>query len=228
MSRPTKLIVSAIAVAALVLIPSCDGGEPQRSMDAPAAGGDGTPQVPLTGLLPGEGETLPPGHPPIEDGGQAALPPVPSPEGSVGLTWTAPDGWVQETPSSSVRLAQYHVPGAGGDAEFVVFYFGPGQGGDPMANALRWAGQFQQPDGRPSSEALKTETRSMGNRSALMVEVTGTYANPMADPTPHPGSMLLGAVVEGPDANWFFKLTGPEATVASQRAAFESLIKSLR
>ena len=28
------------------------------------------------------------------------------------------------TPSSSMRRAQYRVPGAGGDAECVVFYFG--------------------------------------------------------------------------------------------------------
>jgi len=44
----------------------------------------------------------------------------------------------------------------------------------------------------------------------------------------HPGYMLLGAIAEGPDANWFFKLTGPEATVEAQRAGFEALLKSLR
>jgi hypothetical protein len=43
-----------------------------------------------------------------------------------------------------------------------------------------------------------------------------------------PGYMLLGAVAEGPDANWFFKLTGPEITVEAQRAAFDGMIQSLR
>jgi hypothetical protein len=66
----------------------------------------------------------------------------------------------------------------------------------------------------------------------MTVEVHGTYKGGMtmtAEPAkPVPGSMLLGAVAQGPDANWFFKLTGPEATVQGQRAAFDSLVKSLK
>ncbi len=40
--------------------------------------------------------------------------------------------------------------------------------------------------------------------------------------------MLLGAIARGPDANWFFKLTGPRATVAGQREAFRGMIESLK
>jgi hypothetical protein len=40
--------------------------------------------------------------------------------------------------------------------------------------------------------------------------------------------MLLGAVAAGPDANWFFKSTGPQATVEAHRAAFEGMIASLK
>jgi hypothetical protein len=40
--------------------------------------------------------------------------------------------------------------------------------------------------------------------------------------------MLLGAVAEGPDSNWFFKLTGPEATVRAERAAFEGMLRTLK
>jgi hypothetical protein len=46
--------------------------------------------------------------------------------------------------------------------------------------------------------------------------------------TPKPGYRLLGAVAPGPDANWYFKFTGPDATVNAQRAAFESMVKSLK
>jgi hypothetical protein len=38
---------------------------------------------------------------------------------------------------------------------------------------------------------------------------------------------LLGAIAEGPDANWFFKFTGPEDTVEQQRDAFLGMIRSL-
>jgi hypothetical protein len=40
--------------------------------------------------------------------------------------------------------------------------------------------------------------------------------------------MLLGAVAQGPDANWFFKLTGPEATLTEHREAFRQMIQSLK
>jgi hypothetical protein len=41
-------------------------------------------------------------------------------------------------------------------------------------------------------------------------------------------SMLLGSIAEGPDAPWFFKMTGPQATVEANREAFEAMMKSLR
>ena len=43
-----------------------------------------------------------------------------------------------------------------------------------------------------------------------------------------PGYALLGAIAEGPDANWFFKLTGPQKTVEENRATFAALIDSLK
>ncbi len=42
------------------------------------------------------------------------------------------------------------------------------------------------------------------------------------------GSMLLGAVVEGPGGPWFFKLTGPEQTVEPQKDAFLQMIKGMK
>jgi len=65
-----------------------------------------------------------------------------------------------------------------------------------------------------------------------VVEVTGTYEGGMtmsAEPfDPRPDYMLLGGIAEGPDAPWFFKFTGPEATVRAQREAFTKLLRSLR
>jgi hypothetical protein len=175
---------------------------------------------------------LPPGHPPIDGPGAPLVPGPRTP--ATRLAWKVPEGWLPETPSSSMRQAQYFVPGPAGPGECVVFYFGAGQGGDAMANARRWAGQFQQPDGGSSEERMKTSELTVGEIRVLLVEVSGTYAGGMgpamggAAAEPKPGQMLLGAVAEGPDANWFFKLTGPEPTVRDQRAAFEGMIRSLR
>src|SRR5262245_19199876 len=130
-----------------------------------------------------------------------------------------------------MRKAQYLVPGPGGDGECAVFYFGPGQGGDPMANAQRWAGQFKHPDGTPAADGLKTTNLQIGNIAVLLVEVTGTYSGGLTmglePPQEKPGYMLLGATAEGPDANRFFKLTGPESTVRAQRDAFSQMVRSL-
>jgi hypothetical protein len=152
--------------------------------------------------------------------------------GSAVLVWSAPDGWVAETPKSPMRKAQYRVPGATGDGECAVFYFGPGQGGDPMANARRWATQFRQPDGQSSEDRLKTSDLVVGSIKVLLVEVKGTYLGGMQmgglQQPEKPGHMLLAAVAEGPDGSWFFKFTGPEKTVEGQRGAFEEMIRSLR
>jgi hypothetical protein len=130
-----------------------------------------------------------------------------------------------------MRRAQYRIPGSAGVAECVVFYFGPGQGGDARANAARWASQFHRADGGPVGDALKTRETKVGDIPVLLVEVTGTYAGGMgsgpAGPE-RPNYMLLGAIAQGPDANWFFRATGPRATLEAQRAAFDGLVRSIR
>jgi hypothetical protein len=97
-----------------------------------------------------------------------------------------------------------------------------------MENAHRWAGMFKQPDGRDSIEVLTTKQIDVGGIPVLLVEVTGTYANLMVNDVEMPGYMLLGAIAQGPDANWFFKFTGPEATIRVQRAAFDEIVQSIR
>ncbi len=207
--------------------PSVEGGTPPPAQAAATA-------PPLTPEAAAKG--MPAGHPPIDapPSPMGAIPPPPpgSGTGSSAILWTAPKGWVEEAPSSAMRKAQYRVPGPGGDGECVVFYFGPGQGGGPMDNAQRWASQFKKADGSPATDQAKTWETQAGDRKVLNVEVTGTYAGGMtmgmAAAEEKPGYMLLGAVAEGPDANWFFKLTGPEKTVRAQRAAFDGMLKSLK
>jgi hypothetical protein len=39
---------------------------------------------------------------------------------------------------------------------------------------------------------------------------------------------MLGAIVEAPEGNVFFKLTGPAKTVAAAEKQFEALLKSVK
>ncbi len=204
----------AWALALLAGACGCAGEAPGEPAAANEAEGPG-PAVPLLAPVrpPAAAGELPPGHPPLESG-------------SGPLAWTAPAGWISEPPSSAMRRAQYRVPGPGGDAECVVYYFGPGQGGDTQANLERWAGQFRGPEGQDPEPEI-TELQVSGLRVTL-IEVAGTYVNPLVLDAPRPGYRLLGAIAQAADANWFFKLTGPDATVQAQREAFAALVRSLR
>ena len=179
------------------------------------------------------GTTLPPGHPPLDAAAApaSALPPVPEGAGigDTALRWKVPAGWIVEAPASPMRRAQYKVPGKSGDGECVVFYFGPGQGGDPVSNAQRWADQFTAPDGSPAQSTMTTSEIAVGPIKVFVVEVAGTYKGGMTDlGGPKPGYRLLGAVAPGPDANWYFKFTGPDETVRGQRDAFNAMVRSMK
>jgi len=149
------------------------------------------------------------------------------------LTWTMPTDWTNEPPSNVMRQAQYRAPGPAGDGLCVVYYFGAGQGGGPEANAQRWADQFEQPDGRSSREVLITSKSEANGMPALLVEVTGTYREggmmmTGGPETVNPNYMLMAAIIQGPDANWFFKFTGPEETVRANAEHFQSLVDSVQ
>lgn len=183
----------------------------------------------LFALIPAGAQTqMPPGHPPTAPRPDIPAPPPGTGTGAAALRWTAPSHWVSETPTSTMRRAQYRIPGKGGVAECVVFYFGPGQGGDAQANAQRWGSQFTKPDGGPAG-TLKTREIKVSAMPAMLVEVTGTYVGGMgAQTAPRPDSMLLGAIVDGPDARWFFRAVGPRTTLEGERSAFEKMIRSIK
>ena len=222
----------ACALLCAALLAACGSGSDSAEIgpEDPEANAGGGP----AGQQAGE---LPAGHPPLSAAPPSAdsliAPPPPGTgTGETGLVWDAPADWISETPSSSMRRAQYQVPGPGGDGELVIFYFGPGQGGDAMSNAVRWANQFAQPDGQASADVMKNEEIRVGDVPVLLTEVTGTYSGGMTmmggQSANLENHMLLGAIAQGGDANWFFKLTGPAATLEPQRDAFRGMIESLR
>ena len=140
----------------------------------------------------------------------------------LGLTGSVPDSWVAESPSSSMRLLQFRVPGhvPEGDAEFVVFYFGPGQGGTPATNIARWRSQFISEAGEPVEPEISS--LSADGMPITFVSLTGNYARGigMGSTTHTPGQTLLAAIVESPRGNLFAQLHGPSETVMRVRESF--------
>jgi hypothetical protein len=151
---------------------------------------------------------------------------VPTP---AGIAWTDPPAWKRAPAATAMRKATYRIPKVKGDpedAELGVFQFGA-HGGGIEANVERWVGQFE---GTKKSDVKRSE-RTVNGLPVHLVEIpSGTYASGMpGGPTqPKAEYAMLGAIVEAPGGNWFFKLTGPKATVARARRDFTALIDSIK
>ena len=152
---------------------------------------------------------------------------------AAGLTFTTPDGWKSSRPSSSMRVAEFvlpRAPGDAGDAELVVYYFG-GSGGTVDANIERWIGQMQQPDGTSSSGVARRQTRSVNGLSTTLIDVSGTYVAEVTPGSPgrhnSPNFRLRAAVIQTPNGPYFVKLTGPSQTVGAWEQAYEQFLGSV-
>ena len=157
-----------------------------------------------------------------------------SPANPGTLAFTTPPGWKVRAPSSSMRIAEFVLPGQDGasePAELVVYYFG-GTGGSVEANVQRWISQFAQTDGRASSEVARREARTINALKVALVDVSGTYtAEVRPGATEHfnkPGFRMRAAVVDTPKGPYFVKLVGPASTVTRWDGAFAAFLDSIR
>jgi hypothetical protein len=109
----------------------------------------------------------------------------------------------------------------------VLFYFGPGQGGDVEANLQRWVGQMAAAPGtQPTRDAFTS-----GAFQVTWLEMSGTLKASQIGSFPStdmPDYRMLAAVVEGANGPWFFRAVGPDSTLAEQREAFLAMIRSVR
>jgi hypothetical protein len=158
----------------------------------------------------------------------ASLPAAPAtPASAGGIAWKVPARWTAGA-GSAMRVATYAVPAAkgAGKGECAVFFFGPGQGGGVDDNVARWGKQFE---GAPSPQR---STQSVAGVRVTRAAVAGTYLAPggpmMQSTGKKAGYRLLGAIVEAPGGNVFFKLTGPAVTVNAAQADFDALVASIR
>lgn len=146
-----------------------------------------------------------------------------------GLSFPKPTTWLWQRPTMQFRTLQYVVPGPGGEdggaAELVVSLFPGGDGGPIDANIDRWTRQFRGADGSPATP-VREELTVAGIKVSL-IELKGAYQG-MGAAAPRPGQMQLGAIVQAPGRNLFFRINGPERTVEQQRGPFRALVDGLR
>ena len=147
-----------------------------------------------------------------------------------GLKYKVPEEWAKKPGSSSMRLAEYTLPGPGGDAELAVYRFAGG-GGDAKSNIHRWRTQFSKADGSPLGEGEgQVQVIDRAPLKITLVDLSGTY---VAQVTPgaaerysDPNYRMVALIVEGSGDPFFFKAVGPEPTLELWRARFMQLAES--
>lgn len=150
-----------------------------------------------------------------------------------GIVCHPPKEWVEEQPTSAMRKAQLRLPKAGADTEdasLVVYFFG-GQGGTPQANIDRWAGQFEQPDGKSSHDVLQSSQRKVAGMDVHEADLSGTY---VAETSPGSGERvhkenwrMLASIVSAPNGPHYVKLVGPAATIAHWESAYRRFVSEM-
>jgi len=145
------------------------------------------------------------------------------------LTLKVPEEWESQPASSQMRLAQFVVPGPGGDAELVVFRF-PGGAGGVQQNIDRWKSQFKPPEGKSIDDVTKTTNFEAGKLKVTLVDVAGHYAAPERPGSPtmvdEPDYRMLSAIVEGSGDAFFLKMLGPGKTLELWAKPYEAMLKS--
>ncbi|MGK2857884.1 MAG: hypothetical protein ACSLFQ_11825 [Thermoanaerobaculia bacterium] len=162
-------------------------------------------------------------HASVTDTSLALMTEAASSPAEAAIAYDFPEGWTRVKPKSMMRMDQATIVGPGGDGELAVFFFGTGGGGGVQANLDRWAEQID--GGTPVTSAFEH-----GGYKISWVESAGTLiASGMGGSSESmPNYRLLGAVVEGEGGPWFFKATGPDATMTAQKESFLAMLRTVR
>jgi hypothetical protein len=149
------------------------------------------------------------------------------------LKFTIPAKWKIEPVESPARGGQWRVPplhGEGEGGEVVVFFFGPGIGGTAKENIEAWIGTMFNAEGHPAAAEVKHH--ETGGLKISQVVIFGTYNRvvslPGAPPVPKSNYGLLGAVIENPQGNIYWRFTGPEALITANLPLFNKVIDSVK
>ncbi|MGL4512577.1 MAG: hypothetical protein ACRCT8_05755 [Lacipirellulaceae bacterium] len=146
------------------------------------------------------------------------------------LVVTPPAAWKVVPPANNMLEAELSAPAPDGSdvdpARMTVMT----AGGSIDANVQRWIAQFRATEGGADPSKAKIDKLDAGGMQATIVDLSGEYMDSMGGPfgpkTPRPNYRLVGAIVATGDAgNYFFKLIGPEETVAEHADSFRAMIQ---
>jgi hypothetical protein len=129
------------------------------------------------------------------------------PTGTAPIKYETPEGW-SDIGGSGMRVAAFEVE----DVSITVIPL-PGAAGTLLGNINRWRGQVGLDP--TTEEALETTDIQIAEHPANVVELVG------------PEQAMTAAILKYHGQQWFFKMMGPSAAVAGQRAAFDAFLNSI-
>ena len=145
-----------------------------------------------------------------------ATPAIPPPAPAGNVTWQLPDGWKQASAAGAMRYATITLGAAdGATAELAVSHF-PGDVGGDLENVNRWRQQVAMEPVDAAALAAQITKLTAGPQTLSLIDVTGPKQRLIAGWTRH-----------GADT-WFFKLTGPDALLGTEKAKFTAFLESIR
>lgn len=154
---------------------------------------------------------------------------------TVELSYEAPKSWLQEESISTMRKAQFKIPGKDdySSGEMAVFHF-PQMNVDPQSNLDRWIRQFKVDEGKDINDLIERQDFDIKDMKVNYIKLDGTYkkaANPFlpnAEIVEYEDYTLLAAIVNTVNGPWFFKAVGPSVTMEKAKPEFEAMILSVK
>jgi len=138
---------------------------------------------------------------------------------ATGPKFTTPDGW-QPGQVKDIQKAAYTITKSDQTAEITVTDM-PMAAADRSMNVNRWRGQIQ----------LKPISAAEVEAQIEPIEVdgiSGDYVEMAMPEDSSPRKTILGAIVDGTDRVWFFKLRGDHALAEQERERFKEFVRSTK
>lgn len=147
-----------------------------------------------------------------------------------GMKSATPADWKEETPTSTMRMAQFKLPKADGDkedGELALFAF-PGGSGTVEQNLKRQEAKFEI-TGKPDVSEIK-----IGEAKGTYQDIKGTFLKkfppfaPDAKITKMDSYRQLYVVFEAGGKQYYMTLLGPAKTVEKHKAGFDEWLKNFK
>ncbi len=147
----------------------------------------------------------------------------------------APAEWKTVEPANRIIQFEFTAPASEEKAENRARITVMGAGGSIADNINRWYAQFDQPDGSATKDKSKAEVIEAAGQKVHMVDIPGTFKDSgggpffqQRPPVLRENYRMLGAIIETKDmGQYFFKVTGPSATVEKLKDSFRKMMQEL-